>query len=155
MLPLILLTCTIHCVKSVCIRSFSEPYFPAFGLSTEYFSLPIQSECGKIRTRETPNANIFHAVILLLLITRGVFRTLSNLWDRAFRKNSYRLKDVNYFRKKLHLRCLKDYWIWIYLMPVPQNIQAQWNFSGTIWGGNYCKYAKYNKSYVWCAFLAT
>ena len=42
----------IHCVKSVQIRSFSGPYFPAFGLNTERYSLSlhIQSECGKIRT---------------------------------------------------------------------------------------------------------
>ena len=26
-----------HCVKSVCIRSFSGPYFPAFGLNTERY----------------------------------------------------------------------------------------------------------------------
>ena len=41
-----------HCVKSVCIRSFSCPYFPAFGLSTERYrvSLRIQSEYLEIRT---------------------------------------------------------------------------------------------------------
>ena len=46
-----------HCVKSVRIRSFSGPYFPAFELNTErYFvSLSIQSECGKIRTRKIRN----------------------------------------------------------------------------------------------------
>ena len=27
-----------HCVKSVRIRSYSGPYFPAFGLNTETFS---------------------------------------------------------------------------------------------------------------------
>ena len=44
----------LHCVKSVRIRSFSSPYFPAFGLNTEryYISLCIQSECGKIRTKK-------------------------------------------------------------------------------------------------------
>ena len=54
-----------HCVKSVRIRSYSDPYFPAFGLNTErYFvSLRIQSECGKIWTRITPNTDTFHAVI--------------------------------------------------------------------------------------------
>ena len=43
-----------HCAKSVRIRSFSGPYFPAFGLNTgSYFvSLSIQSECEKIRTRK-------------------------------------------------------------------------------------------------------
>ena len=56
---------TIHCVKIVRIWSYSGPYFPAFGLNTErYFvSLSVQSECGKIRTRITPNADTFYAVI--------------------------------------------------------------------------------------------
>ena len=42
-----------HCVKSVCIRSYSGPYFPAFGLNTEKYgvSLRIQCECEKIRTK--------------------------------------------------------------------------------------------------------
>ena len=45
-----------HCVKSVRIRSFAAPHFPAFGL----VSLRIQSECGKIRTRKTPNTDTCH-----------------------------------------------------------------------------------------------
>ena len=54
-----------HCMKSVCIWSFSGPYFPAFGLNAEIIrvNLRIQSECGKIRTRKTPNSEIFHAVL--------------------------------------------------------------------------------------------
>ena len=53
-----------HCGKSVRIRSFSGPYFPAFGLNTERseVSLCIQSECGKIRARETPNIGTFQVV---------------------------------------------------------------------------------------------
>ena len=53
-----------HRVKSVRIRSFSGPYFPAFGLNTERYGLSfrIQPECGKIQTRKTPNMNTFHAV---------------------------------------------------------------------------------------------
>ena len=47
---------TDHCVKSVRIRSYSGPYFPAFGLNT----LLIQSECGKMRTRTTPNTDTFY-----------------------------------------------------------------------------------------------
>ena len=44
---------------------FSDPYFPAFGLNTERYSvsLRIQSECGTIRTRITPNTDTFYAVI--------------------------------------------------------------------------------------------
>ena len=61
----------IHCVKSVRIRCFSEPYFPAFGLNTErYFvSLRIYSEIGKIRTRKTPNKVTFHAVVITTKLT--------------------------------------------------------------------------------------
>ena len=53
-----------HCVKSARIRSYSGPHFPAFGMNTERYglSLPIQSECGKIRTRKTRNTDTFHAV---------------------------------------------------------------------------------------------
>ena len=53
-------THNLHCVKSVRIRSYSDPQFPIFGLNTErYFS-----ECGKIRTRITPNMDTFYAVLL-------------------------------------------------------------------------------------------
>ena len=43
---------------------FSGPYFSAFGLNMEIYkvNLRIQSECGKIRTRKTPNRDPFHAV---------------------------------------------------------------------------------------------
>ena len=55
----------LHCVKSIRIRSFSGPYFSAFGLNTgkygpENSALCIQSECGKIRTKKTPNTDTFH-----------------------------------------------------------------------------------------------
>ena len=53
-----------HCVKSVRIQSYSGPHFPAFGLNTERYrvSFRIQSECGKMRIRITPNTDTFHAV---------------------------------------------------------------------------------------------
>ena len=46
---------------------FSGPYFPAFGMNTEKYgvSLCIQSKCRKIRTRKTPNTDIFQAVELV------------------------------------------------------------------------------------------
>ena len=55
---------TNHCVKSVHIRSFFGPYFPAFRLNTERFGefFRIQSECGKIRTWKTPNTDTFPTV---------------------------------------------------------------------------------------------
>ena len=61
-------------MKSVRIRSYSTPHFPAFSrIQTDYFSdiflkywvsLRIQSECGKMRTRITPNTDTFYAVYL-------------------------------------------------------------------------------------------
>ena len=58
----------IQCIKSARIRNYSGPYFPAFGLNTERYgvSLRIQSKCGKIRIRITPNADTFHAVMVLM-----------------------------------------------------------------------------------------
>ena len=51
-------------VESVRIRSYSGPHFPAFELNTERYSvsLRIQSECGKMRPRITPNTDTFYAV---------------------------------------------------------------------------------------------
>ena len=53
-----------HCVKSVRIRSYSGPYFSAFGLNKakKGVSLRIQSKCGKMRARITPNTDTFQAV---------------------------------------------------------------------------------------------
>ena len=46
-------------VESIRIRSFSGPYSLAFGRITERYGafLRIQSKCGKIRTRKTPNTD--------------------------------------------------------------------------------------------------
>ena len=51
-------------MKSVRIRSYFGPYFPSFGPNTKRYgaSFRIQSKCGKIRTRISPNRNNFHAV---------------------------------------------------------------------------------------------
>ena len=49
------------CVKIARTCSFSGPYSPSFGLNTEIYRVivRIQSECGKIRTRKTPNTDTF------------------------------------------------------------------------------------------------
>ena len=54
-----------HCVKSVRFRRYSGAHFPAFRLNTERYSisLRIQSTCGKMRTRITPNTDTFYAVM--------------------------------------------------------------------------------------------
>ena len=59
----------LHCVKHNRIRSYSGLHFPAFGLNAEKYevSLRIHSECGKMRTRTTPNTDSFHAALLYKL----------------------------------------------------------------------------------------
>ena len=48
-----------HCVKSV--SEFSGPSFTALGMNTEIYrvNFPVQSECGEIQTRKTPNRDHF------------------------------------------------------------------------------------------------
>ena len=63
-----------HWVKPVRIQIYSGPYFPAL------FSR-ILSECGKIRTRITPNTDTFHAVFraqlqVLIISQNPIFRKL-------------------------------------------------------------------------------
>ena len=55
-----------HCVKSIRIRSYSGPYFPAFGLNTERYSvsLRIQPERRKMLCRITPKTDAFHEVYI-------------------------------------------------------------------------------------------
>ena len=38
---------------------------------------------------------------------RGLFKTLTNIYEGLFWKNSWQLKVVDYFPKKLHRRCLE------------------------------------------------
>ena len=65
-------------MKSVRVRNFSGPYFPAFGLNTERYgvSLRIQSEYGKIWTRKTPNMDTFHAVYPFIFLVSSDSKNL-------------------------------------------------------------------------------
>ena len=53
-----------HCVKGVCIWSYSGWYLPSFGLNTDRYevSFRILSECGKMWTRIIPNTDTFNPV---------------------------------------------------------------------------------------------
>ena len=52
----------------LCIRSYSCPHFPAFGLNAERYgvSLHILCKCGKMPTRITPNTDKFYAVTTIV-----------------------------------------------------------------------------------------
>ena len=63
-------SCFVHCVKSICIRSYSGPFFSAFWLSTERYvaSLRIQSECWE--NTDQNNSEYRHFAQWLRLIER-------------------------------------------------------------------------------------
>ena len=64
-LKLILLCAKINTTRKMSVFGiFSGLYFPAFGMNKEIYkvNLRIQSECGKMHTRKTPNTDNFHAV---------------------------------------------------------------------------------------------
>ena len=69
--------------------------FPACGLNTErYFvSLRIQSECGKMQTRITPNTDTFYAVLFIWSHTFKQYNTLllnySTNYNYSFMKLHY------------------------------------------------------------------
>ena len=75
-----------HCVKSLRIWSYSGPYFPAFGLNTERYKVPLrfQSECGKVRTRINLNTDNFYAMYLILLLFFFSQRRCSNSLHRIW-----------------------------------------------------------------------
>ena len=64
----------LYCMKSIRIRSFSGPYFLAFGLNTERYSvsLRIQFECKKIRTRKILNTGTFYRVLFFIMIKKYI-----------------------------------------------------------------------------------
>ena len=73
-------------------RVISGPYFPAFGVNTEtyVFALRIQSECGKIRTRN--NSVFWHfswSALLCLInpnfIQKNQKKAMSQSWESGVR----------------------------------------------------------------------
>ena len=90
----------LHWVKSVRIRSFSGPYFPAFGQNTERLivSLCIQSKCGKIRTRKTQHTATFHAVL-------DFWRILYN-WELQFESGASSNFNITTFANNPHKKVL-------------------------------------------------
>ena len=73
-----------QCVKSIRIRSYSGPHFPAFGLNIIF-----QSECGKILTRINPNT--------YMSLISGISQNKMPYYDLSFLKDflkSYCVKTV-------------------------------------------------------------
>ena len=82
--------CFLHCqLKHITIalpKDFSGPYFPAFGLNTEIYTVNfrIQSECRKTRTRKSLNRDTFYRYKTCSTYS-AKFQTLSNCYDYFLR----------------------------------------------------------------------
>ena len=101
------LSLVIHCVKSARIRGFSGPHFTAFELNVERTgaSLRIQSECGKMQSRKTPNTDTFHAVIFVNISQKMVFvlsklRICLRLLIKSFIENYIFFKKLLFIQNK-------------------------------------------------------
>ena len=63
-----------HCIKSVHIRSFSDPHFPAFGLNTERYFVSLRSfrilpECWKKNPEKLRIRTLFtHCLFQFILV---------------------------------------------------------------------------------------
>ena len=63
-----------NCVKSVRIRSFSGPYFPAFRLKTESYGVALQILLGKARIDLAINHTLGHKPVGMLFISKLSFK---------------------------------------------------------------------------------
>ena len=92
-----------HCIKSIRIRSYSGPYFLAFGLNTERYKvfLRIYSECGKMRTRITPNTGTFYEVFTIM--PGSCFGTKQN--REEIKKWRTREVDLIYINRSYDVSC--------------------------------------------------
>ena len=90
---------------------YSELFWSVFSrIRIEYGEIrSIQSEHRKIRTRKTPNLDIFHAVPVF--IRRKQF----TLYRNIFVCLRCTLKAVNHFCKTLHFRFLIQLWMLLWL----------------------------------------
>ena len=77
--------------------------------------LRVQSECRKIRTRKTPSTGTFYTVHMTnsglaftVLGSRGMFRTLPNIYDRGFLWKHLTVFS-SYIHKNLLLRYFKGF----------------------------------------------
>ena len=73
--------------ENCCIQKYSGQHFAAFGLNTERYSvsLRIQSECGKMQTRITPDTDTFYAVRWLFSLMESWIWKLSWWFQVTYR----------------------------------------------------------------------
>ena len=83
-------------------------------INTYLLSPLIQLGCFVKKKKINANGKgILNTALIVVIITyllQDTFRTLSSIYHEAFKGSCAQLKSVNYFHKKLDLRCLE--WSW-------------------------------------------
>ena len=102
--------------KSVHIWSYSSQYFPAFG----------QSECGKIRTRITPNTYTFHKVSI-----KQIYQLLFHLKSSEYERFSDDFRRIRSFLMSLNLLGIRSE-IWPRSLTFKQKVNK---FYGALFNG--------------------
>ena len=111
-----------HCVKGVRIWSYSGPHFSAFGVNTERYSvsLLIQSKCGKMRIRITPNMDTFYAVESQNLQVKS-YQEFRYRWWRILIYSQFTCQSIDSFleaRKTLKLVSAIFYQFFCFSSPI-------------------------------------
>lgn len=110
-----------HRLKSVRVRSFSDLYFPVFGLNTENYRVKMLSVkhlmhvCNVLLNvfQDTETRHFTSSINLNMLLDpqiwwpKGVFRTYSP--SSFFANTCYQLLPVDYFANKVYCECLTEF----------------------------------------------
>ena len=109
-----------HCIKSVHIRSFSDPHFPAFGLNTERYFVSLRSfrilpECWKKKPRKTPNTDTFHALSFPIYISIPYWWKKEPVKSGQFFSGDQYFSPTNNFTR-LKLKPIKNFYQLFFLL---------------------------------------
>ena len=117
-----------HFVKSIRVRSYSGPHFPAFGLKTERYgvSFHIQSKYGKIRTSITPNTDTFYTVWLTCNVSLIALDSLLTITGSSHQRCSIEKsvlmpESCNFIKKEIWHGCFPVNFVKFLRTPFLQN----------------------------------
>ena len=112
-----------YCVKNVCIRGFSSPHFPAFGMNTEIYVVRVR----KNTDQKTPNTDTFYSVSNSNPFSRQVFQFYTP-WNPQKTRGSYfrRYRKETFAWIGFNLEFIKSIFT-CYRKPLCNEISPFWN----------------------------
>ena len=113
---------------------FSGPYFLTFGLNTDRYSvsLPIQSKCGKMRTRKNSvfeqfsRSELYRFLILSVTLTVNTWITSTSPLFEVVSPLYFHLSSRNWLSEpwfgRKHVTCVKLPWSFFFLVSVSHTL---------------------------------